>query len=82
VVIVDVVTSRSGSLHPPLYATGYRAVERDRDSKLDVWQEVLSVGMSLPTMPLWLPGGLCVPVELNETYERTCREQRIEPLPP
>jgi hypothetical protein len=95
-VIVDMVTSRSGSLHhqllsrfdgtrgeapaADLYAAAYRPIERDRQSSLDVWQEELALGRSLPTMPLWLPGGLCLAVELNDTYERTCAEQRIEPL--
>jgi hypothetical protein len=31
------------------------------------------------TTPLWLRGGLCLPVELEATYERTCIEQRIQP---
>ncbi len=38
----------------------------------------LEVGKALPKMPLWLKGGLCWPVELDTTYERTCRELRIE----
>jgi hypothetical protein len=44
---------------------------------LDIWQELLAVGNPLPTMPLWLRGGLCFPVDLEAAYERTCREQRI-----
>ncbi len=31
----------------------------------------------LPTMPLWLRGDICLPVDLQATYEVTCREQRI-----
>jgi hypothetical protein len=53
-------------------------VERDDEDRLDVWQQVLEVGKSLPKMPLWLKGGLCLPVELDATYERTCRELRID----
>ncbi|GAB1540473.1 hypothetical protein NUACC21_31420 [Scytonema sp. NUACC21] len=60
-----------------LYAVAYRVVERFGKSSLDIWQEPLSIGDSLPTLPLCLRGGLCLPVELNATYERTCREQRI-----
>ena len=33
----------------------------------------------LPTLPLWLRGGLCLPVELEATYTRTCVEQRVQP---
>ena len=39
--------------------------------------ESAGVGHPLPTMPLWLRGGLCLPVDLEATYERTFREQRI-----
>lgn len=60
-----------------LYTTAYRLVERDGQPSLDVWEEILTVSRPLPTVPLWLQGGLCLPVDLNGTYERTCREQRI-----
>lgn len=92
-VIVDVVTGRHANLHQELlrrlgsqeasgldnnlYATAYRPVEHNGQPSLDIWQETLAIGRPLPTMPLWLPSGLSIPVELNETYERTGREQRI-----
>jgi hypothetical protein len=92
-VLVDVVTERTANLHaellarlasggvtPPdadLYAAAYRPTERGGQPSLDVWQEPLAVGQPLPTLPLWLRGGLCLPVELEATYERTCREQRV-----
>ncbi|MBI1926911.1 DUF4058 family protein [Candidatus Poribacteria bacterium] len=92
-VVVDVVTVRKANLHDQLllrlaapeisrmntelYAVSYRPVERDGQPSLDVWQETLAVGRSLPTMPLWLRGTLCLPVELDATYARTCQEQRI-----
>ena len=62
-----------------LYAAAYRPVEREKATVLDVWHEPLAVGGGLPTLPLWLRGGLCVPVELQATYDRTCREQRVTP---
>jgi hypothetical protein len=40
-------------------------------------EEVEGVGGVLPILPLWLRGEICLPVDLAETYERTCREQRI-----
>jgi hypothetical protein len=92
-VVVDVVTSRKKSLHgellsrfdpevarghlADLYAAAYRPVERDEQTSLDIWHDGLTVGRSLPKMPLWLLGGLCLPVDLNSTYERTCLEQRL-----
>jgi len=91
VVLVDVVTERSADFHrellarlgadgiapAPLFTSAYRPVERDGASQLDVWVEPVALGQPLPTMPLWLRGGLCLPVELEATYERTCTEQRL-----
>lgn len=92
-VVVDVVTGRRANLHDEflarlrdvgasrldteLYAVAYRPVQHDGEPHLDMWQETLAVGRSLPTMPLWLRGTLCLPVVLDRTYARTCREQRI-----
>jgi hypothetical protein len=92
-VIVDVVTERNGNLHSELlarfqsataskaqeglYGVAYRVVEREGHPQLDIWQQSLCLGKLLPTLPLWLQGGLCLPVDLNSTYDRTCREQRI-----
>jgi len=91
-VVVDVVTKRSANLHNELmvrlgtsvepryidlYAIAYRVVQRTAQTNLDIWLEALTLGKALPTLPLWLRGGLCLPVELNTTYQRTCREQRI-----
>jgi hypothetical protein len=92
-VIVDVVTTRRANLHAgllarlgsaddvagdwDLYAAAYRLLERAERPNLDVWEERLFLGQSLPTMPLWLRGGLCLPVDFDATYRRTCREQRI-----
>ena len=82
-VLVDVVTDRSGDLHrellarvgagdpgpgPSLSGSAYRPVDRDGAAALDVWREPLAVGQRLPTLPLWLRGGLCLPVELEATY--------------
>ena len=94
-VVVDVVTERSANLHrellarlapdaltmlaADLYATAYRVVDRDRHPNLDIWEEALFIGASLPTLPLWLAGDVCVPLELGASYDRVCREYRIEP---
>lgn len=90
-VIVDVVTGRHANLHAELtarlgtpdnlsgdlYATAYRRVERDAQPSLDQWVETLALGRSLPTLPLWLPGRHCLAVALEDTYSRTCDEQRV-----
>ncbi len=93
-VLVDVVTDRSGDLHrellarvgagdpgpgPLLSGSAYRPVDRNGAPTLDVWREPLAVGQRLPSLPLWLRGGVCLPVELEATYQRTCVEQRVQP---
>jgi hypothetical protein len=95
-VIVDVVTERSANLHveflarlgvteaispgSELYATAYRPIGRTDDAQMEIWEESLALGRSLPTLPLWLRGGVTVPVDLDATYHRACRELRI-PIP-
>ncbi len=92
-VVVDVVTSRGGNLHgellarlqvpgvtssgDDLYASAYRPVDRQGQISLDIWRESLALGVPLPVMPLWLKGGLCLPLDLEATYERARREQRM-----
>jgi hypothetical protein len=93
-ILVDVVTERSADLHQDLlrrlgvadapaghtlFGAAYRPVERDGSTVLDIWNEPLAVGQPLPTLPLWLRGGLCLPVELEASYTRTCIEQRVQP---
>ena len=62
-----------------LSGAAYRPVERAGASVLDIWREPVAVGRPLPTLPLWLRGGLCLPVELEATYMRTCVEQKVQP---
>lgn len=92
-IVVDIVTNRQANLHNELlarleasdassleanlYAVAYRPVERDGEVSLAIWQEILTVSQPLPTLPLWLGETLCLPVDLEATYERTGREQRI-----
>ena len=88
---VDVVSQRAANLHEALlarlghevdssselYATSYRMVERDERSELDYWHHSLHFGDALPALPLWLRGNICLRVDLEATYERTRREQRV-----
>jgi len=90
-IIVDVVTVRGANLHnellanivemplmkAQLYTTAYQVVKHHTEPCLDIWQQPLEIGQPLPTMPLWLRGLICLPIDLGATYELTCREQRI-----
>jgi hypothetical protein len=60
-----------------LYAAAYHPIHLAEQSKLDIWYETFDVGAVLPTMPLWLDADRCVPLMLQETYEQTCKSQRI-----
>ena len=91
--IVDIVTSRLANLHTALmtrmspgsmgtlsadlYAVSYRPFEQKNQIEMSIWPESLALGQPLPKLPLWLREGPCMPVELEETYEQTCRELRL-----
>ena len=66
---------------PPLYATACRwksTTDSPRPrSRLQTWAYPLAVGQPLPTLPLWLADNLAVPLELEASYEETCRTLRI-----
>jgi hypothetical protein len=62
---------------PPLYAVACRGTKQDRTWLLEAWLNPLAVGQALPTLPLWLADNLAVPLELEASYEETCRILRI-----
>jgi hypothetical protein len=67
-------------LLPPeshLYAAAYRPVLRGESAEIDVWVVPCALGGVLPTMPLRLLQDHFVPVELEATYEETCREHNV-----
>lgn len=95
-IVVDVVTTLSANLHnemmkrlelsiepmqADLYAIAYRVAEADDTPHLNIWQETFTIGEQLPTLPLYLKGGLCLPINLEQTYHYTCVRQRIPELP-
>ncbi|MBY0526267.1 MAG: DUF4058 family protein [Gemmataceae bacterium] len=66
-----------GSEPPPLYAAACRTTKRGDAWSLEAWAHLLGVGEPLPTLPLWLAENLVVPLELEASYEETCRVLRI-----
>jgi hypothetical protein len=63
----------------PIYAATCRG-QRSRSRlrwRLETWEHELSIGSALPTLPLWLSEDLAVPLDLEATYEETCRSLRI-----
>ncbi len=66
-----------GAEPPPIYAAACRWIDRGRKRVLETWSHTLQLGRPLPTLPLWLAENLAVPLELEASYEETCRVLRI-----
>jgi hypothetical protein len=88
VAIVDLFTTRTSNLFrelmeflgqpessfpddaPSLYAVALRWTDRVDQWVLEVWVNPLTLGCPLP---LWLAEDLAIPLELEPSYEETCR---------
>lgn len=62
---------------PPLYAAACRWTRRDEAWHFESWLHPLALGQPLPTLPLWLADNFAVPLELEASYEETCRIFRL-----
>ena len=62
-----------------LYAVSCRWAQSQPNETwlLEAWLNSLSIGEPLPTLPLWLNEDLAVPLDLEISYEETCRILRI-----
>jgi hypothetical protein len=63
--------------HPSLYAVSCRWARKGDGWLLETWTRPLALGRPLPTLPLWLAEDLAVPLELEQSYEETCRVLRL-----
>jgi hypothetical protein len=93
VTIVDPVTSRAANIYGELldelaaprtavsrsviYAATCRGLRNGLRWRLESWEHNLAIGSALPSLPIWLSPDLMVPLELEATYEETCRSLRI-----
>jgi hypothetical protein len=66
-----------GENPPTTYAVACRWRPRDANRWLETWYQNVSPGMMLPCLPLWLTEDLAVPLDLEASYEQTCRDLRI-----
>lgn len=60
-----------------LYAASCRFRKTGEAWLLEGWPSSLTVGQPLPTLPLWLSEDFSVPLNLEESYEETCKILRI-----
>jgi hypothetical protein len=93
VTIVDPVTSRAANIYGELldelgaprtavsrsviYAATCRGRRNGLRWRLESWEHNLAIDSALPSLPIWLSPDLMVPLELEATYEETCRSLRI-----
>jgi len=61
-----------------LYSAAYRTLPSEQALVLEAWLESLNVGAHLPTVPLWIRPDLCLPLDLEMTYEAACAARRIQ----
>jgi hypothetical protein len=78
--LLDWIGQRDPSLGdepPPTYAASLRFQKPARRTRLQTWPHALVVGQPLPTLPHWLSADRSVPLDLEASYEDTCRLLRI-----
>ena len=66
-----------GAEPPPMYAATLRMRYDDRRRMMDNWYHPLAIGQSLPTLPIWLKETWAISLDLETSYEETCRTLRI-----
>ncbi|MFO0796623.1 MAG: hypothetical protein U0804_04045 [Gemmataceae bacterium] len=77
--VLDELRARDPAFLPTPPATYAAAIRRRTDGPptLEAWAYALEVGRVLPMLPLWLTETVWVPLELEASYEDTCRALRI-----
>lgn len=62
---------------PPIYAVTCRRRASDETTQLESWAYRLTVGKPLPKLPIWLDEGFSISLDVEASYEETCRTLRI-----
>ncbi|MFO0811353.1 MAG: DUF4058 family protein [Gemmataceae bacterium] len=75
--LIDRTDPALGAEPPATYAATCRGRTGDHRPLLDVWYAPLVVGQPLPGLPLWLTDDIGVTLDLEASYEETCRTLRI-----
>ncbi|MCA9130409.1 MAG: DUF4058 family protein [Planctomycetales bacterium] len=78
--LLSLIGGRDPALTEPpksTYAVSCRWHPRGAENWLQTWCHTLRVGQPLPTLPLWLTSELAISLDLENSYEQTCRDLRI-----
>jgi hypothetical protein len=62
---------------PAIYGVSCRWRPRGVGHLLETWNRPFVIGQPLPEIPLWLSDDLAIPLDLESSYEKTCRDLRI-----
>jgi hypothetical protein len=60
-----------------IYTVAYRPARRSNVDQIDIWPTPLTVGGSLPVVPLALRGTRAIPLDLDATYTETRVRSRL-----
>lgn len=77
--LLELIDRRDPSFDPPpsTYAVTCRGHTIEHESRLEAWAYPLVVGRKLPTLPIWLTDDSAVSIDLETSYEETCRVLRV-----
>jgi hypothetical protein len=74
---LDSTNPALGEEPPPMYAVTVRMRYEGHRRMMDNWYHPLAIGHRLPSLPIWLKETKAVSLELEASYEETCRTLRI-----
>ena len=74
---VDCTDPALGDEQPSIYAVTARTRLEDERRMMDNWYYPLAIGQRLPTLPIWLTTSSAISLDLESSYEETCRTLRI-----
>lgn len=66
-----------GEQPPAIYAVTLRTRLAENRRLMDTWYHPLTLGQPLPTLPIWLKEAWAISLDLESSYEETCRTLRI-----
>jgi hypothetical protein len=60
-----------------LYAVAYRRTLFRGQPRVEAWPKRITLGVQLPTLPLWIDLDVCLPLHLEASYETACHSLRV-----